>query len=103
VVDQSTLWTARWLAQMPTTAEERQVAEDALHLADKEMDLAFATTVREGSGRRPLSHAVSCYGIRRPVCVRSNVDAALQDAPGTKFVPSNSSLQWLLRRSGFGA
>jgi len=35
VVGQSTLWTARWLAQMPTTAEERQVAEDALHLADK--------------------------------------------------------------------
>ena len=46
VVDQSTLWTARWLAQMPTTAEERQVAEDALHLADKEMDLAFATARR---------------------------------------------------------
>ena len=34
-VDQSTLWTARWLAQMPTTAEERQTAEDALHIADK--------------------------------------------------------------------
>jgi hypothetical protein len=46
-VDQSTLWTARWLAQLPTTAEERQVAEDALHLGDKEMDLAFATAVRE--------------------------------------------------------
>lgn len=26
-VDQSTLSTARWLAQMPTTAEEREVAE----------------------------------------------------------------------------
>ena len=36
VVDLSTLRTARWLAQMPTTSEERQVAEDALHLADKE-------------------------------------------------------------------
>ena len=47
VVDQSTFWTARWLAQMPTTAEERQVAQDALNLADKEMDLAFATAVRE--------------------------------------------------------
>jgi small-conductance mechanosensitive channel len=47
VVDQSTLWTARWLAQMPTTAEEKQVAEDALQLADKEMDLAFATALRE--------------------------------------------------------
>lgn len=47
LIDQSTLWTAHWLAQMPTTAEERQFAEDALQLADKEMDLAFAAAVRE--------------------------------------------------------
>ena len=52
-VDQSTLWTARWLAQMPTTAEERQVAEDALHLGDKEMDLAFATALREAEQHPP--------------------------------------------------
>src|ERR1700731_2473759 len=57
VVDQSTLWTARWLAQMPTTAEERQVAEDALHLADKEMDLAFATAVREAEQHPPTLSA----------------------------------------------
>ena len=53
MVDQSTLWTARWLAQMPTTAEEREVAEDALHLGDKEMDLAFATAVREAEQHPP--------------------------------------------------
>jgi small-conductance mechanosensitive channel len=57
VVDQSTLWTARWLAQMPTTAEERQVAEDALHLADKEMDLTFATAVREAEQHPPAMSA----------------------------------------------
>lgn len=57
VVDQSTLWTARWLAQMPTTLEERQVAEDALHLADKEMDLAFATAVREVEQHPPAMSA----------------------------------------------
>jgi len=57
VVDQSTLWTARWLAQMPTTSEERQVAEDALHLADKEMDLAFATAVREAEQHPPAMSA----------------------------------------------
>jgi small-conductance mechanosensitive channel len=56
-VDQSSLWTARWLAQMPTTAEERQVAEDALHLADKEMDLAFATAVREAEQHPPALSA----------------------------------------------
>src|SRR5579864_4978386 len=52
-VDQSSLWTARWLAQMPTSAEERQVAEDALQLADKEMDLAFATALREAELHPP--------------------------------------------------
>ena len=57
MVDQSTLWTARWLAQMPTTSEERQVAEDALHLADKEMDLAFATAVREAEQHPPALSA----------------------------------------------
>jgi small-conductance mechanosensitive channel len=56
-VDQSTLWTARWLAQMPTTAEERQVAEDALHLGDKEMDLAFATAVRDAEQHPPTLSA----------------------------------------------
>src|SRR5579864_8046335 len=57
VVDQSTLWTARWPAQMPTTAEERQVAEDALHLADKDMDLAFAAAVREAEQHPPAMTA----------------------------------------------
>jgi small-conductance mechanosensitive channel len=57
VVDQSTLWTARWLAQTPTTSEERQVAEDALHLADKEMDLAFATAVLEVEQHPPVLSA----------------------------------------------
>jgi hypothetical protein len=57
VVDQSTLWTARWLAQMPTTSEERQVAEDALHLADKEMDQTFETAVREAEQHPPTLSA----------------------------------------------
>jgi small-conductance mechanosensitive channel len=56
-VDQSTFWTARWLAQMPTTVEERQVAEDALHLADKDMDLAFAAAVREVEQHPPALSA----------------------------------------------
>src|SRR5579864_3249281 len=57
VVDQSTFWTARWLAQLPTTVEERQVAEDALHLADKDMDLAFAAAVREVEQHPPALSA----------------------------------------------
>jgi hypothetical protein len=42
---------------MPTSSEERQVAEDALHLGDKEMDLAFATAVREAEQHPPAMSA----------------------------------------------
>lgn len=46
VVDQSSLVTAEQLVHMPTTADERTYAEDALRIADNEMDLAFAQAVR---------------------------------------------------------
>lgn len=46
VVDQSSLGTAEQLVHMPTTADERTFAEDALRTADNEMDLAFAQAVR---------------------------------------------------------
>lgn len=51
VVDQSSLTTAEQLVRMPTTPEERSFAEDALRLADQEMDLAFAQAVRIASNR----------------------------------------------------
>jgi len=46
VVDQSSLITAEQLVHMPTPADERPFAEDALRIADNEMDLAFAQAVR---------------------------------------------------------
>ncbi|MFI5311763.1 MAG: mechanosensitive ion channel domain-containing protein [Gemmatimonadales bacterium] len=46
VVDQRSLVTAEQLARLPVTAEERPFAEDALRIADGEMDLAFAQAVR---------------------------------------------------------
>jgi hypothetical protein len=45
-VDQGPLMVAERLVRMPTTPEERSFAEDALRLADREMDLAFAQAVR---------------------------------------------------------
>jgi hypothetical protein len=51
VVDQSSLVTAEQLAHMPTTADERKFAEDALRTADNEMDLAFAQAVRRTLNR----------------------------------------------------
>ncbi len=46
-IDQSPLYNARRLVQMPTYADEVPMAQEALRLGDREMDLAFATGVRE--------------------------------------------------------
>jgi small-conductance mechanosensitive channel len=46
-IDQTPLYTARRFAQMPTSADELQLAQEALRLGDREMDLAFAAGVRE--------------------------------------------------------
>jgi small-conductance mechanosensitive channel len=46
-IDQSPLYNARRLAQMPTSADEIPLAQEALRLGDREMDLAFAAGVRE--------------------------------------------------------
>ena len=46
VVDQTSLITAEQLVRLPTTPSERSFAQDALRLADQEMDLAFAQAVR---------------------------------------------------------
>jgi small-conductance mechanosensitive channel len=44
-IDQSSLDAARRLVQMPTSADELQLAQEALRLGDREMDLAFAAAV----------------------------------------------------------
>src|SRR5438034_934265 len=46
-IDQTPLYSARQLAQMPTSADELPLAQEALRLGDREMDLAFAAGVRE--------------------------------------------------------
>jgi small-conductance mechanosensitive channel len=47
VIDQGSLNTARHFVQMPTSADELPLAQEALRLGDREMDLAFAAGVRE--------------------------------------------------------
>src|SRR6202795_830561 len=55
VVDQTPLLTAEKLARMPATAEEQAFAEEALHLADHKMDLAYAAAERELEEHPPTS------------------------------------------------
>ncbi|HXP23890.1 MAG TPA: mechanosensitive ion channel domain-containing protein [Candidatus Sulfotelmatobacter sp.] len=47
LVDQSPLKTAQQMAQLVTTLEERTLAQQALRLADYEVDLAFDTALRQ--------------------------------------------------------
>ena len=49
LVDQSPLKTAQQFAQSATTLEERPLAQEALRLADYEVDLAFAAALRDAS------------------------------------------------------
>ena len=54
LVDQTPMLTAQQFAKMPTSAEEKPFAEEALHLGDQEMDLAFAAAVRDAQMHPPV-------------------------------------------------
>jgi len=57
LVDQSHLLTAQRLAKMPTSAEEQPFAQEALRLADHQMDLAFAAAERDAEAHPPALSA----------------------------------------------
>jgi len=57
LVDQRPLQTAQQFAKMNTTTEEKPFAEQALALADKEMDLAFAAAVLDAQEHPPVLSA----------------------------------------------
>ena len=53
-IDQKVYDTARRMAPLAGTADEQNLAEQALHLADQELDQAFATALREAAVPRRL-------------------------------------------------
>jgi small-conductance mechanosensitive channel len=53
IVDQTSLLSAQRLAKMPTSAEEKPFAEEALRLADHDMDLRYAAAEREAEDHPP--------------------------------------------------
>ena len=57
IVDQTPLLTAQQLAKMPTSAEEKPFAEEALRLADHLMDLAYAAAERDAEEHPPALSA----------------------------------------------
>jgi hypothetical protein len=69
LVDQSPLRQARQLASQAAVPQERQYAQDALRLADSEVDQAFASTLRSAPPSRlhtsPAWHSRSPSGLTR--------------------------------------
>src|SRR5579883_139505 len=57
LVDQTPLKTAQQLAQMPTTEDEKHLAEEALRLADYGVDLAFAQALKDANEHPPQLNA----------------------------------------------
>ncbi len=53
LVDQSPLKTAQQLAHLATSPEEQPLAQEALRLADHEVDLAFAAALRDAAENPP--------------------------------------------------
>ena len=56
-VDQSPLLTAQRLAKMPASPEEQPFAQEALRLADLQMDLAYAAAERDAEDHQPVLSA----------------------------------------------
>src|SRR6266478_2770795 len=72
-IDQTPLYTARRLAQMSTSPDELQLAQEALRLGDREMDLAFAAAVSEAQ----LHPAVLSAEAKRIQATLQNAEKAL--------------------------
>lgn len=93
-IDQSSLYNARRLAQMPTSADEFPMAQKALRLGDREMDLAFAAGVREVQEHPPVLSAEAKQSEARLQKAEKSLEAdnvrveqlgsALSKATGTK-------------------
>lgn len=89
LVDQSPLRIARQLASQAAVPQERQYAQDALRLADSEVDQAFASALRAATVHTPaltgqalkISQRLSALNDRIKA-EQANV-AALQHGPGT--------------------
>jgi small-conductance mechanosensitive channel len=57
LVDQSPLTTANSLARDAVTADEQHIAEEAVRVADQEVDLAFATALRQAQDNTAQANA----------------------------------------------
>jgi len=102
-IDQSSLYAARSLVQMPTSADELPLAQEALRLGDREMDLAFAAGVSDAREHPAVlsAEAKQIQGrlqnaenaLDRDKARVDQLTAALAKAPGAKKDSLDNQLQ----------
>src|SRR6201996_5311292 len=89
LVDQSPLRVARQLAPLAAVPQERQYAQDALRLADSEVDQAFATALRGATQHAPALSGQALKVSQRLNALNERIKseqasvAARQRGPGT--------------------
>jgi small-conductance mechanosensitive channel len=59
LVDQSPLKTALSLGNVPSTAEEQNLAAEAVHAADQEVDIAFASALQQAQLHPPVENSTT--------------------------------------------
>jgi small-conductance mechanosensitive channel len=88
LVDQSPLRLARQLAAQAAVPQEHQYAQDALHLADSEVDQAFASALRNATEHAPVLTGQALKISQRLNALNERIKAeqanvtALQHGPG---------------------
>ena len=74
-VDQEPLTTARGLSNLPSTANEEQLSAETVRIADHEVDLAYASALREAQEQPPTENAETKDTIRQIQVLQKQVRA----------------------------
>ena len=75
VVDEEPLTTARGLSNLPSTSDEEQLSAQTVRIADHEVDLAFASALREAQEQPPTENADTRDIIRQIRALQEQVGA----------------------------
>ncbi|HEY0767138.1 MAG TPA: mechanosensitive ion channel domain-containing protein [Steroidobacteraceae bacterium] len=78
-IDQDTLLTAKRLAHLASTAEEQQLAQSAVQLADHELDLAFAGAMRHIEAHPPVLSPEALQIQERLLSFQKEIDSDTQE------------------------
>src|SRR5215469_4753896 len=91
LVDEQPLITAQRLSALATTAEEREFAQNAVRLADHEVDLAFAAALRNATRHPPSVPAVARPVLAHVESLQNHVKDEQKDVARLKALLAKAS------------